>query len=662
MFLSNKYLKNFKILILDLAVFLTPLISILGIVSLAGGGKPAALSLVGIFVILFLPGFLGTRVLLKKNQNVLLSWLFSLGFSFIFWLYPCLLAYVARVPLDDLVIFGLLGCLILTFLSIRLVDSRTLLFGDIFKKESGLLLLVFAFFFLVALRRGSHEAGDALFHIAYIKHLASSINVSPYEVHFPISEVNPSSGYSIWYLVMAIVTKFAKQEAYTVWRTSVYIFAPLIPVALYVFAKAIFEKSKPAVISVFFFTVYYLINGLLFDVTTANYPDRIARLVLLPIVILLIQGLLREKYILKSKRIQLIAIALIAASLFSIHMFSWLFIFIFLFIFWVIDYLFYGRRSFKRLYLYLGMMLSILVASLPALLLKFEAVYQFSKHAMETAPPGVYSAVMKTKLGLLMVDPRYLNQGIVLFTLVALLSVKVYNIYSGKRGEYWYFYAWLIFALPILVMIIPPLATIVAKIFSQIYLLRLILFVPIFIVLGGIFAPFLRKKHLYIILCTLFLGILLLRKDTNILPKDLAKIDAAYQYINTEVPQGSIVASNLWDSYYLSAYSNNYIVANYKQHTSLLVNRDERIRDLTQILSIRYKGRKTRELIKKYNVEYILVRRKPPGSRGYRRYWKPELAIFGGVNAVKFEGYKEFNKIYEDEEYYLYQTNLANLK
>lgn len=651
----NRIINKLEKLLLDLLIILIPLIVV--VVSLIISSAPAETILViGLFYgLLIIPGFLLFR-LLNLPQNPFFTFLSSFVFGVVLLLYPALTIYVLQLKIEFLLYAQLTISFFLLILNILNVNaSKIKIKINIYNIVLGALSL---FYLLVAINKGSHEAGDSVFHITYIGHLINNVPINPYEAHFPVEAVNLPYGYNIWYLINALVGKLANTEAYIVWRSSIYFLCLLLPAGVYYFSKAILKKPKYAIWTLITFSFYYLYKGYLNDVATITYPDRIARLLMVAVAIFLFQRLIVQKEISNKNKYLFLAMVLIVSAMFSVHMFSWMFFFIFILIFFLIDYLVKKRPLMKSLKFYISTGLVIIFASLPAMILKLNLLINNSLNPLSPMGGKRDKYLIYFDNGMLSYKPSYLLSIGLITTSVALLTYFGIVNYKKKK-RYWYYYSWLVILIPVIIMTVPPITTIGYRLFSIVYIGRLISFVPIFIIIGAIFGGFLHKKKMEILaLVLLFILLFQVNTTVNHRPSEIKSISSGYEYIKDNIPPHSTIISNLWDSFYLGAYSDNYIVATYANHMTSNVDGEERINDVKNFLDPATSEMVRREVINRYNVDYLLIRKKAPTKNGYRIYWNPTMALYSAESAEIFDGNNKYEEVYENREFVLYKVSL----
>lgn len=647
----NRLLNNLDGLILDFIVILTPLLVTFTAVRFLGGDPGVNFILLSMFGLLIVPGFLFFRLFFEKEEPLFVI-LSSFAFSLFLGLYPALATYFFKLHIEFFLGSILVFSLVFLLLNIlvrkeQVVDTKKI---DVFQVFLAILSLIYL---SVAVMRGAHQAGDAVFHIGYIRFLVDNVPVSPYEAHFPVEAINPSSGYSLWYMFLASISKISNQAVYVVWRSSIYLLSVLLPLGLYYFTKAITKSKNAAFWTVIFSAIYFFEVGQLTDTVTADYPDRIARLLLTPVAIVLIQRLLTKKEKYKANWLHIALIGALSAAAFSIHMYSWFFIFVLLFIFFVIDFFKNKERGKKTFILYAKIIGVTSVLTLPALLLKIKAIVDYSAFVTEAGLLG--KGMISVGNGLIMVDPKH-------FDILVATSTVLLLVYGAvnfkKKKPYWYWYSWLVILIPAFIMYFPPITTLAAKIVSPVYVRRMMLFVPFFLIVGASFDRLLNNKTAQILgLAAILATVSTTKPVVNFKVSEATKIEPVYAYIRENIPQKSTIFSNLWDSFYVSAFSNNYIVATFKQHMTSNINKMDRIKSVALVFySQRDNIQKIDKIVKKYGVDYMLVRKNLPPKKSYTRYFKASTASFDPTNVTALTKLSEYKKIYEDNDFVLYKV------
>lgn len=647
--LKSKYFKNSLSLAEDLIYFLIP-IALIVVTLILGRSFVVPSVLVTLYGILFIPGFLAVRLIFPDKENIFWILLISLSAGLFLALYPSLLIYFFRLRLELLPIaIGIISSLLLV-VNVLKIDKKIIIIKKISPTQLIIGFLV-SFYVAVAIIRGSHEAADAVFHIGYTRFLVDHIPVNPFEAFFPVNAVNPSSGYSLWYLVMAAVSKLTRLDAYIVWRSSVYLLAGFIPLGIYYFTKAITKSKIASIWAVVFSTIYYLSVGQLTDAVTVTYPDRIARLLMVPVIVVLMQKLIenhREKLASQKQKILILGIGALVATAFSVHMFSWLFSFVLLLIFYLIDLFYYKLKNKETIIFYLKIIGVSILFSTPALFLKLTTIQKYSSY-VSSLDLSQGKKLIGVGHGMIIVNPKFLTDPLLWVSVLILIAFWLFHY--KKEKPYWFWYSWLVIIVPVFIMLFPPTATLGSRLFSPVYIRRLTLFMPLFIVLGAALEAVLAEssaKTLGIFVLTFML--IGMKPTVNFKIKDVTKIDPVYGYVKNNIPANVVVASNLWDSLYLATYSNHYIIAVPKEQMSSNVDAADRTKAVKLLMNSSVSQSVTKQILDKYKVGYLLIRKIPPIRTSYRRYWISRFTLFNLKSVKKFQTNDNYEKVYEDSE------------
>jgi hypothetical protein len=404
---------------------------------------------------------------------------------------------------------------------------------------------------------------------------------------------------------------------------------------------------------VIFSTIYLFDVGFITDAVTSMYPDRVARLIILPVIVVLMQKLIRGR---DDKKLMIVISALVATT-FSIHMFAWLAALITIFIFFLIDFFVLQKDKKDTIidYFKLGALSVALTA--PALLLKAQAVMSYSDKLVQSNFGNYAKNLIDLGHGLVAVDPRYLILQPMVVGSVALLLVIGLVAYNQKK-PYWYYYSWLIITVPLFVMMFPPTATIWATYLSHVYLRRLILLAPFFLLMGATIGPLLKKEWLKILaIAYIFFGIFNKNIGINFEATEVEYIDPIYSYVQQNIPEKSVILSNLWDSYYVTAYTNNYIVSTFSQHMTSNVNGQERREDIEKVLNPGAEKEEIYSVLTGYDVDYVIIRKSPPKTKSsYNRYWSAERAYYYQGSNDNFCCDDRYKLVFENDNHVLYEV------
>lgn len=588
------------------------------------------------FILLILiPGYLLSRIIFEDLDGFLIP-----PISFVLGL---LLLVLAALPSY---IFSLTflqsSAIILTYLGVLLL--ATLIKGNLTSVNwpkpnfniALLLLLVFGIL-IIMFFISPHFDGDALFHLGQIRKLAENSPVSPTEAFFPIEKINPGYSYNIWYFAIAIVAALSKTDVVLVWSHLVFILVPTSVLAFYSFALALFRDRTLAAISVIFYAFFigFLANAWEFRI--APYPDQVARH-----IVLYVSFFCFMQFAVFKERRYLYFTILIGALLPMIHMYSWIHLLISVSAFSIASYFLSDRRVLK---MGIKVVLAILLLSAPYLLLK-----------LQNAGEVVGDVTLKRDALVLLdrifiVNPFYGIYALLLFTIFALVFL-LYHYRRNLKSKIWLVFVASNAAASFLILYNPIAAPLVSKLITYTYFHRLgylvynELIIAAFLVLivfstGDKFklTPQLRSLFLISSLSMIMLIPLVYNKtkETTVNEKEVSEL---ISYIKTKVPKKSVIAADLWTSYRIPAYSNNYIVATFPSHMTANVNGAKRISDLKIIFSPDTNYKQARRVLNSYNVSYVVVNNRPSPN---------------DIFAVdKFEGKGYIRKLYSNGVYTLY--------
>lgn len=642
---------NIKNLFLDIIVIIFPY-AVCGIL-LNFFIENSAIIILAYTILLIIPGLLVYRLFdFLKNYFLVHLISFSLGFSV--WSMIGVLAYFFKANIIQLSFLLILVFVLLLYLNIKKVKALKVDFKLNFENFA-LAFLSFIFFFY-ALYIGSHEAGDVVFHIAFSRHILETSSINPFEAHFPIDLINPAYGYNILYLLVGYIRKIISQETFYVWRILTFTVAPLTPIGLYFLFKAINKKVYTSLSGVFIFMFYSIFFEGLVDAVTAFYPDRIARFLLIPAIVFVM-----FKYFEKHTQKLWLLISFLIASTFGVHLFSWLFSFIFAFIFFLIFEIKTKRNiNITSLKLLLKIVILFSLFSIPSIILKAPITLKYTSNLNSNNYIDYNKDIVFIRGNMIMVNPKTIISILFIVTISLLVLSSLIYLIRKKPFTVWLKYSIYVVIIPLLLMEIPPLATIFSSLFSFIYLRRLLMFLPLFLIFGIFFNLFDKRILLNFFKVTglSLIAVLLIwieKPVRNHTLSTIKKIDPIYSKINEIIPKGSVIASNLWDSYYLVAYTNNYIVGLYPNHTTANVNKYERVEDLNKILTSN-DNKEVENLLHKYDTDYVLIRKKEPLNNEYKRYWRASSAYYNKITNQLYLKRPGFELVYNDESFDLYKV------
>ena len=391
------------------------------------------------------------------------------------------------------------------------------------------------------------------------------------------------------------------------------------------------------------FLLGYVANG--WEFRLIPYPDQIARHIVLFVSLYFFLQFVNEK-----NRVYLLTSILAASLLTLIHLFSWVHFLLAVGAFGVLSLPFLSTDYFKNS---VKVILGTLLVSAPILILKLQnassivGIISLKKNAI----------VFTDKI--FVVDP--LSKGPIFILSSVLLVYLIFVFRKSIKNRVWLIFLASSYLAGAFIMFNPVLAPVTSKIISYTYMNRLgNLAYRELIMASFIFFVILSFKEKYkidnvlktiVIIVILSMGLLIPLQfaPRNKTDKFVDNTRVLTDYINSDLEKNSVYASDLWTSYNIPAFTNNYIIATYPTHMTSNVHKPERIEDLKTIYSKTASIEMTSELLDKYDVSYIVVINKPK---------KNDILM----DQKKFVGKDEFREVYSDNNYKIYSYEKDEVK
>lgn len=246
-------------------------------------------------LLIFLPGFSLYRIFRFKIEDFsgkIVLWI-GLGFTYTFVLMT--LAILIGLTINSLLIIYII-CQGLIFLISLILDcfskpvDRVESKIKIFEKANLIFIpIIFVIIpvFIMVVITGANFAGDPAFHLTIVRKAFGGQALLMPNLAYLKNTIHLAYGFPIWHVFIALLAKLQKIEVVTAW----YLLPPsLFWLALatwYFLFKQIFNSRLVAILSLFFFIVFYVVkNGYIF--TRLTVPDTFATLILLPLLLGLI--------------------------------------------------------------------------------------------------------------------------------------------------------------------------------------------------------------------------------------------------------------------------------------------------------------------------------------------------------------------------------------
>ena len=584
-------------------------------------------------LIILFPGYLLTRYFWKKIDAFLVPPLsFALGLGLL--IISAIPSYIFR--LDFAASTALIGIysVILLFLVLK---KGTLFKGIEFKKDfiSLLLLILVVGATLVMFRIAPHVDGDIFFHFAQIRKLTENSPVSPIEAVFPINTVSPAYGYSVWYFAIAITGFLAKIDIVSVWNNLIFVILPISLLSLFGFASAIFKDRLAGITTAAIYVFFEGIRSNALEFRVAPYPDQVARHLLLFIGLLLFINFMKSK-----KRRDLFLTVLVAATLATVHLYSWVHFLIAVGAFSAVGAFFLPFETVKNGLKVIG---SVLLLSAPYLALKLQTAVAVVE------PESAKRLLFTIYNGFYIVNPRQID--LIFYLSIAVLAYLIFKNRKSIKENIWVIFITASAVAGLLVVFNPILAPLVSKLITFTYMKRLLNLVYIEFILAAfiIFEVFRFSDKSKFTSRFKSISVAALTALIILIPANF-KMDSAVTdentinlmtYIQTNLPEKSVFASGLWLGIRIPAYTNNYIVMGDPTHITWNVDKDQRLEDTAKIFSAQTSIEDTVKLLDKYDVSYVVLNLEPK---------KQDVEI----DVEKFANQKEFEEIYRNDGYRIY--------
>ena len=587
-------------------------------------------------LIIFLPGYLLLKLFFGRYDAIII-----LPVSFVLGLLLLLLSvlpsYIFQLDFSVSILIIISYTALLLLLALRRGTLNLRLEFSLDYVLVNLLILVIGstvlMFFI-----NPNFTGDALFHLGQIRILTENNPVSPNEAFFPIEAINPAYGYNVWYFAVALISFISKIDVTTVWSHLIFILVPVSILSLYAFALGVFKDRMFALVSsvIYVFILGYVGNA--WEFRLMPYPDQIARHIVLFVALYFFIQFIRER-----RRVYFILTVLTAFLLTTIHLFSWVHFLLAVGAFGSLGFVLGLSAYFKDS---LKVIAATIILSAPYLALKLQSA------GTVLGSVDLKRDAVSLTYRIFFINP--LAKGpIFIFAALALLYL-IFLFRKTLRKHLWLiFIASSAFA-GAFIMFNPVAAPIVSRLITYTYMHRLgslfykelILTAFLFFVLIGAKRKLKLDKMFQIIITIIVIFVVLAipvnyNENIRIGDKDEVEAKKVIKFLETSTNYKSVFAADMWTSYRIGAYSNNYIVATFPSHMTSNVSKPTRIENLKSIFSSDVSLEDTKELLNKYNVSFIVVINKPRNN---------DILI----DQEKFVGKRDFKEIYSGNNYKIY--------
>jgi hypothetical protein len=127
-------------------------------------------------------------------------------------------------------------------------------------------------------------------------------------------------------------------------------------------------------------------------------------------------------------------------------------------------------------------------------------------------------------------------------------------------------------------------------------------------------------------------------------------LDDLYGFINAKCPPGEVFLSDVFTSFSIPAFTDQYVICSLDQHS---VPNDstaeERIADCRDFFTPSTSARAMRDILDKYGAEYVVVNGRIPPDIG-ALYWKPDLAAARALTRRLKSAASAFEMLYERDD------------
>jgi hypothetical protein len=617
-------------------------------------------------IFLILPGFALYNVLVKNNnfeivERLLLYFLFSL-----ILIAPIILIgyfLTLKVEIAGMIIFLLGGVVALVDLGLILIrrENKKMIFAvkELFQKiqawSTWRTLIVFLVAILTAILIFKVQiliGNDAQVHIAIIRKM----------IDYQISSQNPFFvglgdlsiyAYSLWQPVVAIVTKFANVDPIYSWHRLAVFLTPLIFFATYFFSKNLFKNRNAAfscVLVIFYFFAFVgFTTGNGQDLRTLIYPRNIDLFILMPLFFGWFFRLIRADNQQKKWPI-MILVALIGFLILFTHMFYFILINFaiaaFLILYWLINRKKIRIDRYQEIKKIVSVWVLVVLVAVPYILLRLKTNL-ISEDVINLHNWGSLRRADLIRLSgnWFILRPFFLYPGRILWGVRSFLAPLAYFILTPLLLIWFRTKPWAIFltALMLITPFIsfnPLLIAWLGQIIGYPKIVRIYQIAPIYY-LAGFFIwwfvshlkinlrqiNFLKALVVAILVLIVFLLSPFSQYQTILARQQMKKGQAIYlseesfAFLRT-LKKGSVIVAPDHLSKNITMASSNYVVSisNFHGFWGRKII-DPRIKDQHNILDPRVNLKKTLRLLKKYQVDYILLNPKD-NKFGENRFFK----------------------------------------
>lgn len=609
---------------------------------------------------MFLPGYLLSQMLFKKAdfntiEQLPIWFVLSLGILTI----PAIFAYIIPTTLVGFFyfIFGITSILALIVFIFR--RKKIALSSGGYDWTCLITFLLALIYAGIIYKVGGELGEDTLYHLVLLKKLVSRHYISLASVFYKSSGPVFDYNYSLWHVLLAMAAKFSGLSIRIVWFLIPSILTPLAIIAYYTLARTIFQNRFTGLVTALILTghlggIWYSNMGF----NELNAPYAIARYILIPTIWIFLFS-----YFYKRQKILLGLAAFLPLTLANIHTFYFFLYAITLIGFALLYFLVKRRDKENNKTLFAISALSIVIAG-PYLILRYLS-YSIDNPWFFT--PAILSTGYFPN-GIVMLTPHlgYINPIYVFSKIYVLLQEESPAQLCSFLVLPWIFFYlkrcfWAVFLSGSFVTIIgimlhPVLATLVAKVISYSYVVRMSDLLPAFLILGLVSSRILTfsfKKARNKVVMIFFLGIVISMSAYNgvrrlahqvRLSPTIRQVEAhpkVYDFLDRDILGPAVIFSDAKTSLISLGYANNYAAVVRVVDSATDSKSYERIQDSVDALNSATNIERTLSILKKYEVDYILL------SPNYNTQTvRAKFEIHDGL----------FKKIFDDDGYVVYEV------
>lgn len=591
------------------------------------------LEVLAVFLFLILaPGFFIFNLLVKDKTE--LDILEAIPISFAFGIFLFVLigipAYVFHCPWPLFIFLLVVAFILLLWLNWHLLNKqkRILNFAKITPAFWIALAVSLFSVIIVVLMNKSMVYGDQIYHIGVARRLASGDFITPFFNLFKDipGKVDAAYGYNVWHLSLASFMRTLPVEPNIIWKYLISIIAPVEVLAFYFLSKRFSQSSIFVSIAMVIFLITEGILTIGWEWRLAPYPDQVGRNLIVLVALGLWLMFLKKEKIDKGL---LLGIIFLGVTLISIHMFSVIYFLIAVVGMMVFSFLAEKKyQIFKKGLYVLG---GWLVLGAPLLFLKFLAY-------KDIVPTHAGTNTTTKKLIMMgdyfIVNPSIWNSPWTIAAIIALVILVFSFLFKNKKLPLAVLFSLVLIVFAAIFSFIPPVATFVGKIITSTYLARLASIIPVVLLISFfIYKAFsllkIQKKYLAIIIGILSLvAIFYTFQKANFFKEigaSLAKQEyflynnQLFDFINTSIPKDAVIATSVKNNpdkvyglvhsnaYDLFAATSDHLVMISPSHCPAIVEKQQRVDDIFNILDPEINSSITKQLLTKYQVDYILA-------------------------------------------------------